>query len=451
MYLSQDLDDKSEKIGSKIILSPSPYETDSNVSTNNSSINRHIVLKAGKAGKLYLKPNYTAFTKTNLGSIPSKIEKTLVKTETNIPKYLTLNKIKIKSNQKEETSTKQQRSSSPSFSSKGYGVGFISQVPRFQKQIHPVYPGPGDYNPDKLLTLENEVRQSIFGKSLFFEKKTKSLDFVVNKDNKFYTSQEILDKLIKKQQNQMMEKNNINEDDEKKMGSYFFESKVKRTFGNAFNFSKKSPGPGSYNTDNSFRIKNQFKNSPDFIEPIKKKENPLKYFGIDVSNRKIGFNLRDNKKNGKIINFWNGTPPLGKSYEFGKTLNKIKKNDNNDDKIITFPNYENSKSFKKLADIRFNRERNLTEGKYDNQRDKIKDMENELRNSIFKKKDIFTLSSPRWNDGTYHNNMSHFQVPGPAYYEPKLQGTKKSFNFNKKDFIYTNSVPFQILKFYDIY
>ena len=39
----------------------------------------------GKPGKLFLKPNYTAFTKTNLGSIPSKVEKTLIKTEENIP------------------------------------------------------------------------------------------------------------------------------------------------------------------------------------------------------------------------------------------------------------------------------------------------------------------------------------------------------------------------------
>ena len=43
-------------------------------------------LRTGRPGHLFLKPNYTAFTKTNLGSIPSKLEKTLVKTDTNIQK-----------------------------------------------------------------------------------------------------------------------------------------------------------------------------------------------------------------------------------------------------------------------------------------------------------------------------------------------------------------------------
>ena len=61
----------------------------------------------------------------------------------------------------------------------------------------------------------------------------------------------------------------------------------------------------------------------------------------------------------------------------------------------------------------------------------------------FKKKDYFSLSSPRWDQGYFHDNETHFQVPGPAYYEPKLQNSKKSFNLNKKDFIYTNSLPFK--------
>ena len=42
-------------------------------------------LRTGRQGHLFLKPNYTAFTKTNLGSIPSKLEKTLIKTNTSKP------------------------------------------------------------------------------------------------------------------------------------------------------------------------------------------------------------------------------------------------------------------------------------------------------------------------------------------------------------------------------
>ena len=68
----------------------------------------------------------------------------------------------------------------------------------------------------------------------------------------------------------------------------------------------------------------------------------------------------------------------------------------------------------------------------------------------YMKKDKFSLSSPRWDQGYFHDNASHFQVPGPAYYTPKIQNTKKSFNLNNKDFIYTNSLPFKNDDFYSI-
>ena len=61
----------------------------------------------------------------------------------------------------------------------------------------------------------------------------------------------------------------------------------------------------------------------------------------------------------------------------------------------------------------------------------------------FKKKDLFGLASPRWDQGFFHDNETHFQVPGPAYYDPRILTNKKSFNLNKKDFIYTNSVPYK--------
>ena len=76
MSLSQELEDDCENIGSKIILKPNTYE-DLNLASINSSDIYHHFLRVGRPGKLFLQPNYTAFTKTNLGSIPSKIEKTL--------------------------------------------------------------------------------------------------------------------------------------------------------------------------------------------------------------------------------------------------------------------------------------------------------------------------------------------------------------------------------------
>ena len=67
----------------------------------------------------------------------------------------------------------------------------------------------------------------------------------------------------------------------------------------------------------------------------------------------------------------------------------------------------------------------------------------------YKKKDYFSLSSPRWDEGNFHDNASHFQIPGPAYYQPRDQLLKRSFNLNKKDFIFTNSVPFLEKKYTD--
>ena len=175
MSLTQELDDQCEEIGSKIILTSNVFEEETNpnlsyTSSDKTFISPRTFLRVGKPGKLFLKPNFTAFTKTNLGSIPSKVEKTLIKTEENIPITITLNKQIQKINltsEKEETSSK---NFSTSYSSKGYGVGFVSKVPRFDYGKGAVYPGPGDYSPEKNDSLENNINKSILGKSLFSEK-----------------------------------------------------------------------------------------------------------------------------------------------------------------------------------------------------------------------------------------------------------------------------------------
>ena len=120
MALTQELDDACEEIGSKIILTSEILDDDSNQNISVSSIgkaftSRQTVLRAGKPGKLFLKPNYTAFTKTNLGSIPSKVEKTLIKTEESIPITLTLNKQIQKINIPSDSEQKPLRNFSKSF------------------------------------------------------------------------------------------------------------------------------------------------------------------------------------------------------------------------------------------------------------------------------------------------------------------------------------------------
>lgn len=471
MSLTQELDDQCEEIGSKIILTSNVFEEETNpnlsyTSSDKTFISPRTFLRVGKPGKLFLKPNFTAFTKTNLGSIPSKVEKTLIKTEENIPITITLNKQIQKINltsEKEETSSK---NFSTSYSSKGYGVGFVSKVPRFDYGKGAVYPGPGDYSPEKNDSLENNINKSILGKSLFSEKSNKSLLLLNNHKDIFYTSQEILS-LLRKNYNQRYYNNSLSENktdinseknsnmkNENNKGNYFFESKVKKFNGGIFNISNKNPGPGKYFLDTNFKIKHKERKSPDFFEPlITKREDPLKTFGINSDNKKkIGFNFIGSKKGGKVTNFWNGSPFMGYSYDFGKTLENIKNNKNlknlKKNKIIKLPDIDMSNNLKHLGMLK----KNIF----------IKDCSNNIQNNNiidkihlkreftkFKKKELFSLSSPRWDEGHFHDNESHFQIPGPAYYQPKDQLLKRSFNLNKKDFIYTNSVPFIEKKYSD--
>ena len=469
MSLTQDLDDECENLGSKVFLSHNNLDDNSDLTTNNSTETPHLFLRVGKPGKLYLQPNYSAFTKTNLGSIPSKIEKTLIKTEESIPITLTLNKnIQKNKNFKDNQIYKDPRTYTTSYSSKGYGVGFVSQVPRFAKDSKNVSPGPGEYSPDKLLSMENDISKSNFGKSIFLDKTTKSLQLFDINDNKFFTSQELLNNL-KKQYNNRYNKsltnnsfsNNDNIINEDNKGNYFFESKVKKFKGGIFSVDNKNPGPGRYFIDTTFQIKNKNRKSPDFIEPNKKKESPVKTFGLNKNEgKKIGFNLLDNKKNGKVFNFWNGAPSFGSSYDFGKTSKNGKKfeNNNSETNIKNIPDYDSSNILKRLGIMRLHtkedismRKGNLSEDKYEykfNNKKKRNDliMKDLLR---FKRKDYFSLSPPRWDTGLFHDNASHFQIPGPAYYQPNVLSLKRSFNLNKKDFIFTNSVPFKEKKYFE--
>ena len=483
MSLSQDIDDKSENFGSKIMLANETFDEDSNPFKNNISDTQRVFLRVGRPGKLLLKPNYTAFTKTNLGSIPSRIEKTLIKTDENIPITVTINKSIQKSYntpKKDIQLYKDPRSYSTSYSSKGYGVGFVSQVPRFSSEKRQaIYPGPGQYSLDKLISVENEVNKSLLGQSLFFDQTAKSLHLLNNKAPQYFTSQEILNKIKKKYNerylnnltydsfsNNNSNNNSKNLDDNKdNKGNYFFESKVEKFNKGLFDCNNKNPGPGRYFIDTNFKIKNQNQKSPDFMEPTRKRISPEKIFGLLKNDeKKIGFGLVDNKKNGKVASSWKGIPSLGKSYDFGNTIKnkkkikKIEDSNGNDDNIVNIPDIDTSKKLKNLGILRYKMKDNSNEKEkkkiYEYKFDNFKKENNDLimkELSKFKRKDFFGLAPPRWDEGMFHDNASHFQIPGPAYYDPKIQSNKRSFNFNYKDFIFTNSVPFKEMKKSDLY
>ena len=472
MSLTQELDDECEEIGSKIILKSDQLEEESSPFKSKTSTDKpfnspQTFLRVGKPGKLFLKPNYTAFTKTNLGSIPSKVEKTLIKTEESIPITVTLNKQVQKINLMENT----ERNYSTSYSSRGYGVGFVSKVPRFDYGKRIVYPGPGDYSPEKNDSVQNNVNKSILGKSLFNEKSIKSLRLLNTNKDKFYTSQEILSLLRKNYNQRYLIKNGNNNNidnnspkNENNKGNYYFESKVKKFTGGIFNVYNKNPGPGKYFIDTEFKIKNKEKKSPDFIEPLTKIEDPLKTFGINKHNDKKGFYFIGSNRGGKLTNFLKGSPFMGYSYDFGKTLKNIKDNKNIKDlkknKIISLPDTNMSNNLRTLGRLKNKFALNDYLSNNNNSKENL-NLENHYFNNIYdktgmrsdlikyKKKDYFSLSSPRWDEGNFHDNASHFQIPGPAYYQPRDQLLKRSFNLNKKDFIFTNSVPFLEKKYTD--
>ena len=455
MSLTQTLTDKCEDLGSRIELINNSKELGENPPKSNT---QNFFLRVGKPGRLFLQPNYTAFTKTNLGSIPSKIEKTLLKTETSIPLTTNINTSLISTDSKLNstrtndsiTSSKDIKNYSKSFSSKGYGNGFVSKVARFNKYIKEYTPGPGDYNSDKIFTLENEIRKSDFGKSIFMDRGNRSLSLLnpaSSVEQKFYTSQERENLIIKMKKEKEKEKIDLNEElnkDDNKKGNYFFESKSNRFSGGLFTINNQYPGPGKYFINNDYKIRNVNKNSPNFIYPSQKILNPIQYYELNNNDKKeLGFQIKDKIKNAKIATFWRAHPHLGKTYDFGDNLSgedkKSKKKEQylKTENIVTMPDLEILKKIRKNKFYRTNQEKlpNLSEDKFNS---------NIIRKLLkFKRKDLFGLASPRWDQGFFHDNETHFQVPGPAYYEPRLMTNKKSFNLNKKDFIYTNSVPYQ--------
>ena len=416
-------------------------------------------LRTGRPGHLFLSPNYTAYTKTSLGSIPSKIEKTLIKTDTNKPlsTNMTCSFLSYDTNKKLENLPENSdiKKYSTSFSSKGFGVGFVSKVNRFSDNLSAYAPGPADYSPDKNFTLMSKVEKSDFGKSLFKKQTSKSL----NNINNYYMNNNSSKATSAKSNNDSEVSNN-----KAKKGCYFFESTTDRFIGSVFSNINKNPGPGKYNYEaNNISVKFPDKLSPEFRSPTSKIINPIKYYNLNKNEfKQLGYHLYNNRKNGKVINIWNGfqynpddiiknSSSLKSNIKFNNRSKSI-----NNSKLSMLPTNTNTSN---LPTLEFDTYKNISNMKNNcsqyvslisevNKSSGVKLCEEskkkfEKNMQKFKKKDLFTLSAPRWDQGLFHDNETHFQVPGPAYYAPKIQTTKKSFNLNKKDFIYTNSLPFK--------
>lgn len=191
-----------------------------------------------------------------------------------------------------------------SFSSKGYGNGFISKSSRFNNTNNISLIGPGDYSPEKNISIEAEVNKSIFGKSFFIKKKSKSIAKYIELQQKKFNN--LIQNFMN--MNDFLSKNNDYNKTLKK--SSFFESNSKRFQNSIFDISKNAtPGPGQYFKLKNFIDKKKYnKLSPCFYCEKPKNLNPIKKYGIDENeNKKYGFCIFNKIKIGKLFK---GIAPL---------------------------------------------------------------------------------------------------------------------------------------------
>ena len=387
--------------------------SDNNIVTleNLNEIDINLMNKTTTKGKLFKGPNWTAYNKENLGSIPQKIEKALIegKNNKNLTKigfntqserfFPKKNKEKNPGPGSYNISKDLTRTSTSFYSSKGFGNGFVSQSDRFNNSslYYSKYsPGPGEYQPQEIGTIGYKVSKSLLAKSLYNNKKNVSLK------NRNYTPGP----------GQYNINNNFKWNQLYK--SSFFASNAPR-----FNkrIKDKIPDPGKYYKDEYYidindKEKRINKENYYFKKPKEKKVDLLKKYKIKTEQNKEDIKFKLHEKKGRIYNI-NGNsinPFTMNKQDIYKIRNKSLNNKllNNNNKI---PNYT-------MRNFGFSNE------------DEIQYIHKVLNKT--KKDDIFKLNAPRWKKDEYE-----FKIPGPAYYHPKIQYKSLSFNRNNIDFIVT--------------
>ena len=384
---------------------------------NLNEIGENIFRKTTHKGKLFKGPNWTAYNKENLGSIPRTVEKALVEDKKGMTKVGF-------STQTERffpkpDSSKQNpgpgsynisgdmdftRTSTSFYSSKGFGNGFVSQSQRFNDSdlFYSKYaPGPGEYQPQKKGTIIDNVNKMLVAKSLYNNKKTRSLKVKGYSPGPGHY-------------NPIMDTFDLKWKINKYKGEdAVFQSVVPR-------FKKKKsmdvPGPGKYFKDEyyiDYNDKNKPKSTSFFFKnPSKKKVDFLQKYDIKTKQQKEDARFKLIAQKGNRI--YNSVGNLGITT---KDLYKIR------NKGFLF---EKNKKEPTL----YEQQLIMANGGISNEQGM------EYIHRIIhrpKKPDIFQLYAPRWK-----KNELALKVPGPAYYHPKNQPKALSFNSaDKTHFIVT--------------
>ena len=362
-------------------------------------------------GKVFKGSNWTAYNKENLGSIPQKIEKALIKDKKNTSKIGFSSTSKRFFQKKEKNPgpgsyniSKAMTHTSTSFhSNKEFGNSFISKSDRFNNSslFYSKYtPGPGEYEKENIGSLAYNVSKSLRGKSLYNSKKNQSMKkrlltpgpghYNIDNDfkwNKFYKSS-------------------------------VFVSKVPR-------FKKKEdnkiPDPGKYYKDEYFvDIKDKYNNNDGkesfyFRKAKEKQVDLLKKYKIQTEQKPNDAKFKLQNKKGKIYNIHNDLfNPftlnkqdifIHKTKTFTKEISKKEDNEEKNKYLMTSSGLSNNFIDNSMEYIHKILHKN-------------------------KKPDIFKLNAPRWK-----KDDNEFKNPGPAYYHPKTQYKVLSFNRNNEDFI----------------
>ena len=373
--------------------------------------------KTSYKGKLFKGPNWTAYNKENLGSIPRTAEKALVEdkkgmtkvgfstqTERFFPKPDSSKQCPGPGSYNISGDMDFTRTSTSFYSSKGFGNGFVSQSERFNDSslYYSKYaPGPGDYQPQKRGSIADDINKMLLAKSLYNNKKTRSLKVKGQSPGPGHY-------------NPIMDTFDLKWKINKYKGEdAVFQSIVPR-------FKKKKgldvPGPGKYFKD-EYYIDYNDKNKPKtmsyfFKNPSAKKVDLLQKYDIKTKQEKedARFKLITQKGN-KIFN------SVGAIGITAKDIYKIR------NKGFLYGNVGKEPTLYEQQLVMANGGISSEQG-----------MEY-IHRIIHKpeKPDNFQLFEPRWK-----KNELALKVPGPAYYHPKIQQKKLSFNnADKTKFIVT--------------
>jgi hypothetical protein len=365
--------------------------------------NDNFILKSPPRGKLYRGPNWNAFNRQSLGTIPRKSENILFQEKNSDTKkgfmsqvvrfeeYNKLDSVKFAYPGPGKYSINENMDktiiSNPSISTKGYGTGFTSAFDRFddpREYYEKYYPGPCEYKNNKNAIQSNE-KSNLKYKSLYYTNDSKSLKISKDIPGPGNYNPSI--------------PSNLNKESEMKE-NYFFASKDKR-FKNQLKTKDAYPliGPGRYFNYTEFTAKDPDKTSFFFKNNIVKPDDPIeRHLKISkVQKYKVPgpgeYNLRQELIDQSKFNYNMPRKPL------------IDEDEKNIEKYI-----ENEIEHINLA-------RNAS----------ILPPENVIvKNDLKGSRSVFVSKSPKTIEyNKYHN-------PGPSYYHPQIWPKKISYNCNSE-------------------